>query len=554
MAQKNPVTDALLNLYELHADTRQAQLDLERAQAKESLNARGAVSGVFAQLQENEAKRQKQRESAQKQQAQGQASPQAMVPPLTDVSGQTGGRDPSSSLKAVGELIEKVSGGGGARRAGQVPGGPQQPAGIGQGINPNAPPPLAGGQINTQVGQAGPAPTGAPMPTGPPGSTQAVQIPLSGGQRALAGVSGLAARNVTAIEEAVTGKRTVGHVQIPTADQQAERFAKPLSALEKMRRSPDPAAADAAEQQYLQYKDRITQEFGEEVWRSADLQAEDLNIIEEEQRLAQAADPDYRQKQLITDIVEKGIDDYGSLTSTERMVFDRKFGNRPPQQINVNVLQPGTATQMEKQISANLDVIQNIQIMREAYYPEFYERSVQGIQQGQRPVPGTTGDIFLLEQKNKAPALFGALTSQEEERLNRHRALDQAQGTLTQEKIRASAGLTQSAAEIALTMKTVPNENTSPAAVLGYLDRLQERMGLANVRYESMLRMGITNPEEMASTLPLASAPALAKSIARQRAEQLAAEGVPPDQARRKIELEFMDRYGLDINRIMARP
>ena len=107
--EKNPITEALLQVYDSRTQTAQARLKFEQMQAKEALIARGAVPGVFAELTKREQKRQKQEQQIAKSGEGQQASPQAMVPPTVDVTGQTAGRDPAQALKSASEIFRVES-------------------------------------------------------------------------------------------------------------------------------------------------------------------------------------------------------------------------------------------------------------------------------------------------------------------------------------------------------------------------------------------------------------------------------------------------------------
>lgn len=191
-AGRNPLTSATLSVFEASLDRKQAQLDYERAQARENAIARDAVPGLIAQLTEMEAKKQKQRESIAKASEQQQASPASMLPPLTEVSGQTSARGAGAGAAVLSELANQISGGRGIRQQGAVPGLPRgmpggQP-GIGQGINPNVPQPglprgmpaggvFGGGASPTTPGPPVPAPV--PSQAGGPLAAPATSTPAS---------------------------------------------------------------------------------------------------------------------------------------------------------------------------------------------------------------------------------------------------------------------------------------------------------------------------------------------------------------------------------------
>lgn len=151
MPAKDPVSDALLNVYNLYADRRQAELDLERARTAEQVGARSAVPGVMAQLAEQDLKHRKQREQIQKAQEQGQMSPAAMLPPLTEVDGNTSSRRAAMGAAAAEEIQKAVSGGAAAKSAGPL--GAAMMAG-GSALGP------AGAVM---LGQQGAAPAGGAM-------------------------------------------------------------------------------------------------------------------------------------------------------------------------------------------------------------------------------------------------------------------------------------------------------------------------------------------------------------------------------------------------------
>jgi len=152
------VGSALLNLLEVHHDRRQAELDLERAQAREKFTGRSAIPGVFAQLQEQELKRQKQRESAAKQRQAGAPTPQQLTPPPVDVTGMPTGAGSGIGRKILGEALEGIAGGGNLKRAGAAGAvanqtGQIQPGGISMQAGQMAPPSSPG--IRTEPGPPG---------------------------------------------------------------------------------------------------------------------------------------------------------------------------------------------------------------------------------------------------------------------------------------------------------------------------------------------------------------------------------------------------------------
>ena len=241
----DPVTKALLDVYGSYADRRQAEIDLERAKAKEAITGRSAVPNVVAELRaraEKEARKKEQIAKRSQEGGQG-ASPASMAPPTTEVTGQTAGRDPSAALAAGGEILAKVFGKSGkvggplsqatpANPQGTPAGGifNQSTPGIGQGINPAA---AAPGSAPAPAPSGPPAPPTQPgtVPTGAPGGVQVVTQPLDTWQRVLRGAGAIAAvalrQPALAIglgEEAIKGEQEVGRRPLPTAQEEQERI------------------------------------------------------------------------------------------------------------------------------------------------------------------------------------------------------------------------------------------------------------------------------------------------------------------------------------------
>jgi hypothetical protein len=288
-SSQNPITDQILKMYEARDAEQRAQLDLQMAQTRMNMLGKTAVPTVIAALQAKAQKAAAQKEKIAKASAAGQATPQQMTPPLTDVNGQTSGRQSGQLLANAADLAAQTLGGGGVKRAG-IPGaigaggvGQVGPIGTGgwQGINPGQPvisgvfgqgggPPVvtAGPQPAPAPGAAGgmiaqppaaPTPSIVLTPTGP-GRATATQV-LTPGQRWATGAGGILAGVLrkdpaSAIQagiEAGSGKRDLGTVAVPTPRQIGAQYGSGLSELEDLRQrteSSDPETSAAAKDAY----------------------------------------------------------------------------------------------------------------------------------------------------------------------------------------------------------------------------------------------------------------------------------------------------------------
>jgi len=166
MAQKNPIAAELLNLAELNHAEKQAALDLERARYRKTIGGQQAIPTVAMTLAENAEKRRKKAEQIQKQGEKSGPSPQSMLPPMVEPTGQTRSTGAAGSAKAITELAGVGISGGGPQPAMQGGGGGVVGNMLGAGMSAagaTAPTPTQG--ATTQTAPQGGVPQGVPTST-----------------------------------------------------------------------------------------------------------------------------------------------------------------------------------------------------------------------------------------------------------------------------------------------------------------------------------------------------------------------------------------------------
>lgn len=277
----DPIATMRVQLYEAQMRQQQAEQQLELARIKKETLGRTAIPTVFTQIQERAQKAAQQREKNERAGAEGQARAQAgQVMPMTDVTGmpRTG-----TGAGIAADILKATLGGGGIRRAGQVP-TPGGPAGQTQGgsyrgaisgIFGQAQPPAAAAPATTPPPDAAsqaaaPAAPSVPQPgeititpSGVPGIATATQHLTTGQKWGAAGVGilELIARRGEAINsfrEFATGERELGQVPVPTTQELAAPYVSGLAELKVLQqRSTDPNVISSAEQLAEQHLEQI---------------------------------------------------------------------------------------------------------------------------------------------------------------------------------------------------------------------------------------------------------------------------------------------------------
>lgn len=512
----DPVSEGLLQLFEVRADRQQAELDLERAKAKEAIKGRSTVPGVLAQLQQKAMKEAKQREQIQKQgEAQG-PSAQAMVPPQVDVSGAPQGRG-GAGASVAGEILDRVIGGKGIKQQG----------------------------IALGAGQMGPQGGAAPQPgaiTGQPGGPAMQQ--LSGGQRALRGIGGAVTRNVGLVEEAITGQEQVG--TLATVPEMTAPMAKPMAIYQTRRTSKDPAVAQAAEQQYQDRLDQVRQEFSsqfgpevaDEAIRTLEMQASNLRLEAEEVQRLKSEDPAIADERAIgrlkADLVEGKIT-LAQLTPGQKAILDlEKKGTN----VSVQILSPPTKAELEQRSVKHFDMLNRLGSIEAAanQYPEFftYEERVK---------------VAGLEQLS----MLGMHLSEDQvTQVQKFRSARQAFSTLKKDTVRVDAGATMAPHEVEMVLDTLPEMGMSYAGYQQAAADFRQLWALDTFRDLTMRAAGLSEDPAMARSF--AETGQLAQGAANARIEQLMDTGMDADTAWSQAAGEFRGAYGMDLERLFATP
>lgn len=519
-ATQDPVTKGLLDLYSAYADRRQAELDLERARTKEQVTGRSTVPSVMAQLQQRAQKEAKQREQIK---SQG-PSPQSMLPPLTDTTGVPSGRGGAEALGSIADIAQTAllgkSGAAGGAAIGGTPisrGGPQPAAGA----------------------PGGNAPT---VPAGTPGTVQQVNLPLTATQRVFRGIGavGAAALRSPVIaaqlgEQAWTGNQPLGVVQTPSVPELAQPLAGPLSILRSRAQDPNPLISQSAKQEYDARMDQIAKEFGPDVAYSAALQAEDINLYAAEKKAEEAADPILTAKRGMA-AIENKIQTEGlkSLTQGER---DRWEGRKAVTQIIMpgGELEKAQAARIQEDIGNRQNLIQQLDDVDNAWYEPYF--TVAG-----------KARWTLLQAKAKTIGL----TDTESAELTKFAEMDRATSSLSRENITATGGKTLTPFELSIVIPTIPWSQQDLVTAKNNKDAYREANGLGLMRQEIVLEAG--SQLDPRWSMSLTDVRGRAQNKVRERANELHRAGYSDDDVDRQVKLDFKRRYGLDVDRLMARP
>lgn len=549
-SQVDPVSKALLDLYEVHAGRRQAELDLDRARFKEQMAGRTAIPGVLAQLAQKADKEAKAREKAK---AEGRAAPSAMLPPSIDVTGQTGGRDAAEGLKSAGEILATTSGGGGLRRAGAVPQGPGQTGGQFTPTGPGKAPAGAIFGAGTAAGQ--PAPAGGPAGTPPPGGTVVPtpqgqpQAPPQGGALQMGqGQPGEVVpltRNLTTVErlfgqhtlaERIEGREVVDYERLPTLEQQMAPLAKPLAIYQARLTSTDPVIAADAAQQYSGALARIRTEFGDEAATVVQQQAAALRLEADEAERIKGLDPVVKRNRDIAGL-ESGLLEgrikMDQLTPEQQFILKMRSKGVS---VTAQILSPASKSELEKRQFRHFDMLNRASWLESVAKEQYLQR-------------GAELEVVALEQAEK---LGTVLTDEQRTLVQGYRGFRKAVGTLTKDIVRSDAGATMSPHEVEMIVNTIPTTDMSWSGFQQSQADFRHLWALDTFRDLYMRAHGFS--EDPSEAKSFAQTGRMAQEEANARIGELVDGGMDPEVAATQVEDEFSRAYGMDLKRLFASP
>jgi hypothetical protein len=563
MAQQNPVLDMMLALHEARFETNKKRLDYEQAQTREKIHAQGAVPSVYASLQASAEKKQKREQAIAKagQQQQAQAQSPALLPSTVDVTGQTTGRDPMKAFKSATEIARVISGGGQAQQQGplsqvrpaagqgtagtpvggvfQQSGAPGQPQ---TGVPPlspgpqapQAPPPGAPQPSPTPQGQL---PAGIDIGQGPPGSVVQITRDLPWWEQALyigGGLAGIRSGNVGGLATGIRGKEIIGTREIPTLDEQAKVFAPGLSVLVARSRSTNPEIAQAAQGQLDQGRSRMEAQLGRDVTDTAFRQANDLWLLEDEQKRIREEQPQWQKAQLELGIEEKvaqgGLE---SLSPGERAIFER---GRRATTVNVDIanqLQKSTVGALQKKLDEGREVMTRIDAFDEAFFAPGYE------------VLGQVDRVAL-----RAQELVGTLDEKGRKQLQQFTDQESAVAGLSLNVLHPLIGSAMGVKEMERADGYIVEMKRGGTAAQSSSGHLREMIGLALFRQETVLESGSMVDPRYAMSLGNVKNAAREAIFVRQ--QQMESEGRSEAEAVKQVRMDFKNRYGLDVDRILG--
>lgn len=527
MPAKNPITDAMLTLYENQYATRQAQLDYERARTREQVYAKGAVKGVVSELAEIEMKKQKQKEAIEKS-GQSQANPQAMVPPTIDVTGQTSGRDMSGAFKSASEIAQLVSGGAGIKQ-GAIGGGfgqtgPPQPGS--PGVSPGIPQPQGQPAAQPAPGQA------------VPGQSVPVQQPVSGLERWVGGplqmIVGAAGRSpgavVAGLHEMSTGMRDAGFEQLPTVEKMGKDLSQTLWAAQEGLTG----SAASLNDQFQRIAGRYGPEVSKQVANAALTEAAE---VERQQQLFES-DPKRVMAKQQQRLLAKAEVEFENLTPGELFVLQgMRKSSTSTTNIENKIMMPSTQADIEKDVWGNQDFVQALNEIDRNFYPDYYTLLRD---QGQLPNAG-----------RRIYARLGLdLSPEGKEKLGRFASFDQSLGGISLETAHRLLGAQMTPYELQRFDRAFQGFSQATDAISGRasLDQMREMVGLSTLRRAHALMMPRTATSNPGDWVKLGDGRDLALNDVATRIEQLEAGGVESIQAEQQAFWEMKNAYGLDVS------
>lgn len=531
MPSKDPVTDELLNVYNLYAKRQRAELDLNTAKAAEQIGAKRAIPNVMAQLAEQHLKEEKRKQQIQKAQEQGQMSQAAMTPPMTDVDGQTSARRSALGGDVADAIAKKVTGGSFVKEMGNLPGAS---IGTAQAL------PQAGAQ---------PAPVTQP---GEPGSVRPVEQELSGGQRALSGLGAfmsLVGRSPQGVvefgKEAITGKRTVGYERLPTVQEQAATFAQPLSSVRFAMDSKDPQQAGLASQQYQKHLDSIEQQFGRPTRDAAEIAGEDLYWAKAQAQALKEEEPARKRAELMFNIenkvVESGKKPEDVLNPGELALLQGRQ-TKGATVIAQNIT-PANTTEINKKIMGTDDLLNQLNSI-----DDVLTNPDGSFWADPFTVPGKI-DYGKLAARDYLGNITDPLTPEESDRLQRYSQVDQVMASMSVQQLHSWLGATMSEGEIKLAYPMLPSLTKGPQKNEAQLRQLREDIGLSKLRYTTILQSGSQVDPRYA--MSLSATKIKARELIDARITELRGKpGYTDAQAVEQVRDEFKRTYGLDVDRL----
>jgi hypothetical protein len=543
----NPFLDHLLEVYNLNQDRRQAELDLERARTKEQVGSRMAVPAAFAEMAQIEAKKQKAKEAAEKSGQSQAPTPQMMLPPMTDVNGQTSGRGGQALASAAADIFAKVNGGA-AIKQGSPLGNATMAGGSTLGAAGAA---VLNGALGPGIAQRTP---GINPAAAAPGSIVPQKVPLTTGEKWLAGlgsVLSLVGRNPGALMETggqlISGEKTVGYTQTPTVQEQAAVFARPLSAVRFGMDSKDPQMAAQATAQYQKHLDQIEQQFGKETRDAAEINAEDLYWEKAQAQQLKAEEPARKRAELMFDI-ENRVHESGKKPEEVLNAGDLALlQGRQTKGATVSVqnITPANRTALNNSIKGTDDLLNQLNSI-----DDVLTNPDGSFWADPFTLPGKW-DYGKLAARDYAGNLVDPLNAEESERLQRYATVDQVMASMTVQQLHSWLGATMSEGEIRLAYPMLPAISKGPQKNQAQLRQLREDIGLSKLRYSTILETGSQVDPRYAQTL---SATKLqAKELVRARTEELLKkEGYTPDRVAEQVRDEFKRNWGLDADRLMG--
>ena len=520
-----------MSLVDLHYNQKKAQLEAERASTQKSVEGRQVLPGVMAQLAELRAKEQAQKEKISRQGESQGPSPQSMMPPMVEVSGQTSGRSPTQALKSASEIAQFVSGG----------------AGIKQGMIGTIAGQQAPQQAPQQAGATQSVPTniGQPTQTVPSGSQLIPQtVQLSGLERAASGVGavlGVASRSpqaaVSGATELFKGERVVGYT---TVDEQAQKFVPGLSVLEARRRDSDPNVSVPSAKLYDERMAQLRQ-MNPAIADSAASQALDVYYVKDEEMRLQRETPIEtvkREKAQAEWAIEEQVIEHGpdSLNAGQRAVWEK--GRRQTNTTNVinmpNPLQKSTRGYMEQELDKGFQAIQHMDGIDSAMPGMDWAFTLEG-----------KADIIRLRDfKAKSPMLFGAMSPEQQRKINDYARLEGSIASFNLPEIHDLFGAAFTQVEMEAKEDLFPSMEKDMYTNKQDLKRLREDYGLALFRRAMVLDQNTEIDPRDAMGLGASKMRAQASGL--ERLAELQSAGKNDVDALNQVRHEFKSRFGID--------
>ncbi len=573
---RDPITKTAMDLFAVRAKRQAAELALEKARVEEAMAGRTAVPGVIAELTQRHEKEQQRRAKIQEQGAQPKVPAQAMTPPLTDVSGQMGGRSSGQALKNASFLADVVSGGGGLKRAG-VPGGVAQQSIPQAGPSAGMPAPGAAAPQG-----AGATPAGAAA--SPTLATQAVPVErqLGGAERWWNAILGAAFRSAPELNAAIRGRQVIGHT---TLGEQADQLAGPLATLKSRSNALDPEVAKASREQYDQRMQQIEKEMGPEMAALVRQRTDDLVLAADEQQRIANEDPETqdrrRKAQLDLMIAEDRLSRQPALDEKLRLDIERSRADlRRANQEYAEATSPEARREAEvRRRTAEVELQRKEHALQKETAPPRYEpspeikkeiettlNSSQDLLRKLEEVEflaNTEGEYFrqrfetgaFVEHKRLVGLdALNLLDAEGKRKLGVWKEIDSKLARLNVKQINDLAGKTMTPEELKriepmLTLIT----SDSPTSALAGLGSLRSELGLSIFRYTSLLNIGV-KPENAPFGWGMVDTRRIATETSLEMVDTYKSQGYSQDEASAKTADFFRSNYGIDLKQLTGAP